>query len=139
MNRKSMNRNEAFKKMKAGIKSLELKFEKPKQRCSFEWKCKDVVCRFDHSFLNHKINVPPSFTSLTRFSFSSCDKKFKAKADLEAHMQKSHTSFQTNAENCVLDEVCKNVSPSKSHLRKHKMKVDENGPIECNKCSQYLN
>jgi hypothetical protein len=81
MDRKSRKRNEAFEKLKAGIKALEQKFKKPKQRCSFEWKCKNVVCRFDHSFLNHKINVPPSFTSLTRFSCSYCDKTFKSNVD----------------------------------------------------------
>ena len=52
-------RKEEFDKLKVSLERLALRNVQPKQKCRYEWKCKSVVCRFDHSYLNCKINTYP--------------------------------------------------------------------------------
>ena len=49
-------RKEGFKNLKVSIERLPHKNSQPKLKCTYNWNCKNEVCRFDHSYLNCKIN-----------------------------------------------------------------------------------
>jgi hypothetical protein len=80
-------RKEELENLKNGIKALKLKYGKRKKRCNFGWKCKNVVRRFDHSYLNCKINAfPTKSTSQSKASCDFCDKILGSQGEIQAHM-----------------------------------------------------
>ena len=136
---KNKNRMEEMEKLKLGIKALAHKSEKPKERCFYEWKCKNIVCRFDHSFLNFKRNSHPIIsTALARFPCPFCKKILESETDLDKHKTKQHGEIQGNSENCVPCDLCKEVLKSKSHLSKHVEKNHGSVHVECTKCGKYF-
>ena len=125
--------------LRTSVKNLKAKYEQPKARCSFEWKCKNVVCRFDHSFLNYKVNtLPKKVISDLNHHCRFCDRILQSGANLQAHMKRCHSEHCMKAVNCVRCTVCKEKFANKSDLDKHTQKAHSNSHLECAKFGKYF-
>ena len=130
-------RNKEFENLKVSIERLALKNAEPKEKCKYKWKCKSVVCRFDHSYLKCKINsFPRKPISMNRCDF--CDKTFQSEAHLVAHKKRCHGNDHVNAEKYIHCIVCKEKFDSKSNMENHVRRVHSNEHFECTKCGKYF-
>ena len=132
-------RNEEFKHLKKSIKELGIKCTKPKPRCTFEWKCKNVVCRFDHSHLNSKINTfqkkaAPNF----KHNCSFCGMTLESKNHLEAHRKKCQEKANIISVNFVHCSICNERFESQSQMKKHMKKSHKRDDLKCAKCGKFF-
>ena len=133
------NRTKQLEVLRTSIKNLRAKYEQPKARCSFEWKCRNLVCRFDHSYLNCKINTyPKKVTSNLEHHCSFCERILHSGAHLEAHIKRCHGEHCLKTENCVTCRVCEEKFVNKSALDKHTREAHSSSHLECAKCGKYF-
>ena len=125
--------------MKVSLERLALRNVQPKQKCRYEWKCKSVVCRFDHSYLNCKINTyPKKVTSNSEHHCSFCERILHSGAHLEARIKRCHGERFMKTTNCVSCRVCEEKFGNKSALDKHTREAHSSSHIECAKCGKYF-
>ena len=130
-------RNEEFGNLKTSIEKLRIKNAKSKPRCSFEWKCKNVVCRFDHSYLNCKINTfQQKAASSLNYTCSSCGMKLESEDHLEGHKKKCQRKNNVNSAIFVKCSICNERFESQSRILRHMKKSHKRDPLKCAKCGK---
>jgi chromosome segregation ATPase len=102
-------RKEEFIKLKNSIANLK---PKKKQNCRFGWKCKKVICEFDHTYLHKKVNqVKPQANSDLK-----CKEIFVTKPNLNKHMNDHQESFGSRQKSYPC-ECCSTIFSNFRHIR----------------------